>query len=317
MFEPLQVAYFLVLAGVLGACAASFVNNLAWRMVRGKSALKGRSECSQCGHKLGALDLVPILSWLFLRGKCRYCKARISARYIVVEVITAVVFVLIAWHYGLSIQTLAYFFLASILLGVLLVDIETMTIPNGFIIAGIIVWVASVWFIRPPLVGFGIGSMFVGSFGYGFLAVLIDGLAGAFAIGGGMLVFATLFDKITGRNSLGGGDVKLFFMVGLYLGVAAGFFNLLLSCILGLVFSFVWIASGAAEKQDAALNSDAEGEKAAEAPEADAKNTDSAEQEHTSAAKKAFPFGPAIVVSTILTLLVGFQFVTWYIDLLL
>lgn len=296
LFTPPQVAYFLVLAAVLGACSASFVNNLAWRMVRDKTALKGRSECSQCGHTLRPLDLVPILSWIFLRGKCRYCKTKISPRYVLVEIIMALIFVALIWVYGLSMQTLAYMFLASILCGVLLVDFETLTIPNGFIVAGIIVWVLSMWFIRPPLVGVGIGTLFVGFTGSGFLAVLLDGLVGAFVIGGGMLLLALLFDKLTGKNSLGGGDIKLFFMVGLYLGVAGGFFNLLLSCILGLIFSFVWIVLGVGAKQSNASH-----------------NVDG--QESTKA--KTFPFGPAIVVSTILSLLIGFRFVAWYIDLLL
>lgn len=281
LFLPWQIAFFLVLAAVLGACCGSFINCLAWRLVRGESALKGRSHCSQCEHTLSFLDLVPVLSWLLLRGKCRHCKAKISPRYIIVEVIMAIVFVLILMFYGLSIQALAYMALATILCGVLLVDYESMTIPNGFIIAGIIVWLASVWFIRVPTDQFFVGSLFAGSLGYGFLAVLVDGLIAAFVIGIALLVLSLIFDKITGRNSLGGGDVKLFFMVGLFLGLFGSFFNLLLSCILGLLFSLVR----------------------------------SLFKEKTKS--KAFPFGPAIAVSTVVTLLLGPLGLTWYIDLLI
>ena len=73
--------YCCVVSALLGAVFGSFLNCAAWRLGHGESVLRGRSHCTACGHVLGAADLVPILSWLFLRGKCRYCGSRIPARY--------------------------------------------------------------------------------------------------------------------------------------------------------------------------------------------------------------------------------------------
>jgi leader peptidase (prepilin peptidase)/N-methyltransferase len=254
--------------------------------VHGGSALKGRSVCPQCGHTLGLIELIPILSWLLLRGRCRHCKAKISIRYLLVELLMAALFALIVWQYGISVQAATYLILCCILLGLSLVDLETFTIPNGFILAAAVLWLASVWFMYVPLSEFAVGSLFAGStLGYGFLPVLLDGLVGAVAIGGGILAFSLLFDRLTGRNSLGGGDVKLFFVVGLYLGLFIGLFNLLLSCILGLIFSVFW----------ATLKT--------------------AKDEKQQKAAKPFPFGPSIAAATLVSLLIGSPCLTWYIDL--
>ena len=80
MSNAFLVVYCCALAAVIGAVLGSFLNCTAWRIAHEESFVKGRSRCPACGHPLGALDLVPIFSWLFLRGKCRYCGKRISAR---------------------------------------------------------------------------------------------------------------------------------------------------------------------------------------------------------------------------------------------
>ncbi len=267
------------------------MNCFAWRVVNGESVLRGRSHCPACGHSLGVLDLVPVFSWALLRGRCRYCKTSIAARYVLVELVMAIVFALLLWQYGVSVQTLAYWALVSVLCGMALVDLDTYTIPNGFIIAGIAIWLASVWFI-PPATG-GVGGLFVGLLGSGFLAVLVDGLVGAFATGAVTLGLSLVFDKITGRTLLGSGDVKLLFMVGLFLGSLGSLFNLLLSCVIGLALALVWVFSG---------------------------SRSSAEEEATeneNIKTKAIPFGPAIALATTATLLVGPACLTWYMGLLL
>lgn len=188
-------------------------------------------------------------------------------------------------RYGLSVQALGYALLACLLCGLAVVDIKTFTIPNGFILAGIALWLISVWFISAPAQGIGVGSLFAAQYGQSFVSVMLDGLLGAFVVSAGMLLFSLLFDKVTGRASLGGGDVKLFFMVGLFLGLCGSLFNLMLSCFVGLGFSVLWARVrplSHTKKQEARLT------------------------------EKAFPFGPAIAVSTIITLLIGFDIMTWY-----
>lgn len=130
----------------------------------------------------------------------------------------AAAFVLITWRFDLSLQTLWICGLACILMALSLVDLETYTIPDRFIVAGII------WYFGVLL------------FAEDGKAELISGLAGGLSIGLGMLLLSILFDKVTGKESLGGGDIKLFFMTGLYLGPWVGLFNLILSCVIGIGF---------------------------------------------------------------------------------
>ena len=152
IFNPAQAAFLLGIAAVLGACLGSFVNCLAWRLANGESVLAGRSHCTSCGHVLGALDLVPVASWLALRGRCRHCGQRVSPRYVIVEALVAALFAAVVARYGLSVQTAAYLVLVCILMAVALVDLDTFIIPNGFVVAGCVLWLVSIWFMPAPRV---------------------------------------------------------------------------------------------------------------------------------------------------------------------
>ncbi len=300
---PALATYLLVIVAVLGACLGSFMNCLAWRLVAGQSVLSGRSRCPNCDATLTVRDLVPIVSWFALRGKCRHCQARISARYVIVEITMAAVFVALALTYGFTVQALVYAVLACILCGIALVDFDTFTIPNGFVAAVIGVWVATVWFMRVPAQGFGPGVMFASSFGDGFVSVLVDGLAGGVAVGGGILLFSLLFEQVTKRESLGGGDVKLLFAVGLFLGIPLGLFNLLLACIVGLAIAFVLKLSG--------------GSPDSPARDLGRETGDGGPGEPESFRTRAIPFGPAIAAATVITLLMGPACLDWYMGLLM
>lgn len=308
-FTFTQAAILLGIAALLGACIGSFVNCLAWRLVAGESVLKGRSHCTSCGHTLGMLDLIPIVSWIALRGRCRHCGERVSPRYVIVEVVLAVVFAALLVAYGVSAQTLAYWALASILMAIALVDLDTYTIPNGFIVAALAVWLLLT------------AASFAGLAQSEALAAALDGLAGAFAVGGGILLFSLAFEALTKRQSLGGGDIKLLFAVGLFLGLAASLLNLLIACILGLVLALVRPAhlpqaDGAPLSPSAAVDGQADIPQSAQAvSEAQANDAETA-GESEPFRTRAIPFGPAIAAGTILTLLVGPTFLTWYLSLL-
>lgn len=209
--------YIYSLAIILGSVFASFINCMAWRIVHGESVWHGRSHCASCGHVLQAIDLIPIVSYVFLRGRCRYCKEKVSVRYVLIELLLAVVFVSFVWKYGISFTTLRYLVLACILLGLALVDFDSYEIPDGFIIAGIL-W----WFITMPFMDYSIVEQFK------------TGMIGGVAIGGSILALSLIMDKLLKKESMGGGDIKLFFMLGLYMGPVLGLFNLNLSCILGI-----------------------------------------------------------------------------------
>lgn len=276
---------------MLGAVMGSFINCLAWRTANGESALKGRSHCPACNHVLGPLDLVPIVSWLALCGRCRHCGKPVSPRYVLVEAVMAILFAALLAVHGAGVPWLAYAALVTILMGAALVDLDTFTIPNGFVIAAAATWVASVWFMHAPAPDtFGVGSMFASLVGPGWLAVALDGLVGAFAVGGGILLFSLAFDAVTKRTSLGGGDVKLLFAVGLFLGLAGSLLNLLVACVLGLAFA---LASGLSASP----------------------SSEGGPAENLKA--KAIPFGPSIAAATMVTLLAGPAVLTWYTGLFL
>ena len=225
--------YMCGIVFIIGLVFGSFINCMALRMVSHESVLKGRSHCAVCNHSLGVADLVPLFSYLFLRGKCRYCGAKISPRYMLVELITGCAFFLIFLKYGISFQTIRNMIFVCILLGLSLIDYDTYEIPDRFIVFGILNWIVFL-----PLMSGYLGPEWMGSF-EGWQVLVKDGLLGGFIIAGFLLLLSFVFDKVTGKESLGGGDIKLFFMVGLYLGLFESLFCLILACILGIVFSLV------------------------------------------------------------------------------
>lgn len=276
-----------VIVGILGAFMGAFVNNVAWGIVNGGSFLKEASRCPSCDRVLDITEIIPVLSWLLLRGKCRRCQTRIPFRYFLVEVLMAALFVLLYFTFGLTPQMLAYAALFCVLCGVVLVDFATLTIPNSFIVAGIAIWFVSAWFIEIPYVSFSFGGAFTGVLGQDFVAIALNGLIGAFLLSGFMLLFSALFEKITGTVSLGGGDIKLLFMVSLFLGPFGSLLNLLLACLIGVLISFFWFRL---TPRTTSL---------------DVK----ADEEYAS---RVFPFGPAIAFSTVLTIFVGLDLISWY-----
>ena len=221
-------AYLSVLSVVLGAVLGSFLNCLAWRKVHGESVWRGRSHCATCGHVLSAADLVPVFSWLFLKGKCRYCGEKISPRYMLTELFLGLGYLGIFLRYGLSVQTLRLMVLSGILLAVGLVDLESYEIPDSFLLTAFLWWLATI-----PLL---LWEAHILDSSFSIKKEIVQGALGGFVVAGALLALSLLFDKITGKESLGGGDIKLLFVTGLYLGLGGNLLNLILSCVLGLIF---------------------------------------------------------------------------------
>ncbi len=252
--------YCGAVAVILGAVFGSFLNCAAWRIAHGESFLRGHSRCPSCGHELGARDLVPVLSWVFQRGRCRYCGVKISVRYPLTELAFALLTLLCLLRFDLSVLCLRNWIFLCCLFCLSLVDLDSYTIPDGSLLIAAGVWLAALPFLKPTW-----GEI---------LRAVLAGLA----FGGGLLLLSLVMDKVLKRESLGGGDVKLFAVVGLYLGFVGTLFCMMLSCVLGLIFA-------------AARNRG--GEKG-----------------------KAIPFGPAISLAAALTLLYGDGAIQWYLSLL-
>ena len=215
--------YILTLIFILGCCLGSFTDCLAGRMLKGVSVLKGRSHCDACGHVLGAGDLVPLFSWLFLRGRCRYCGAKVPAETFWTELASGIACCLIVYRYDLSVLALREILLWIVLLCLTLTDLHEWIIPDRLPIAGTLIFLGTAFFLPDP------GKR------------ILTGLLIGAALSAGMLAMSLLFDRLIGQESLGGGDIKLFFMTGLYLtSVWEVLFFLILSCVLGIICSAVW-----------------------------------------------------------------------------
>lgn len=214
--SPAITVYFCVLAALLGACVGSFLNCMAWRIVHGEPITKGRSHCDACGHALSAADLVPVVSFLAHRGKCRYCGEKLSKRHLWGEILSALTFVALLLKYDISLQTLEYLLFAGLLLGCAFADLEGYMIPDRFILAGILCRIPF-FFLLPDWKG-----------------QVLDAAIGGFAIGGGLLLIVLVYEKIRKTEAMGGGDLKLLFLTGLYLGWQRNLLCLFFACILGI-----------------------------------------------------------------------------------
>ena len=217
-YRPL-LAFCVALAAALGAVAGSFLNCAAWRIVHGEPFVKGRSHCPACGHTLGPLELVPVFSWLLLRGRCRWCGAKISVRYLLAELVCAALAVLCLLRFDLTALCLRNLVFLLCLFLLTLTDLEAMLIPDGCHIAAVLAWLAAL-----PFLGLGRGE-------------ILASVAAGVGLGGGLLLISLAMDRLLGRDTLGGGDIKLLAVVGLYLGPIGGMFALVLSCLLGLGFN--------------------------------------------------------------------------------
>jgi leader peptidase (prepilin peptidase)/N-methyltransferase len=184
-----------VLATILGAAFGSFFNVVAHRLPRGESLSKPRSRCPGCGTQIRAIDNVPVLSWLVLRGRCRSCAEPISPRYPLVEAGTAALCALVVLVVGVNADALLGVVLVLLLVPITLVDLQTQRIPNVFTYSGAVVAVVVVAALRTD-------------------ALAEHLIAGA---GAGLFFFVAWFAYPRG---MGLGDVKLATVLGLFLGRA-------------------------------------------------------------------------------------------------
>jgi leader peptidase (prepilin peptidase)/N-methyltransferase len=226
LLDPGMIAYLFVIAGILGAVFGSFITCQADRIAAGENWMKGRSHCDACGHALSAGDLIPIFSYLIHHGRCRYCGTKLSPKYLITEVLMACAFMGILWHaWMLSWTVISEWGLTCALLGLSIVDLDKYEIPDGYIIFGIVWWVA------------GIAIEYLS--GFSVIDQVKNGLLGGFVIAGSLLLLSLVMDKVLKKESMGGGDIKLLFVTGLYLGLIDGLFSLILACMIGLLFVLV------------------------------------------------------------------------------
>jgi leader peptidase (prepilin peptidase)/N-methyltransferase len=200
---------------VLGAALGSFLNVLIYRLPEETSIIFPASRCPHCRKAIRFYDNIPVISYILLKGRCRECHEKISFRYPLVELITAVLSLLLFWKFGLTFQYLFSFIFVCALMVITFIDLDHQIIPDVITLPGIpIFFLAAV---------FAMNLRFLDAF-LGFL------------IGGGCLYgIAFVYELVTKREGMGGGDIKLLAMIGAFLGWQSLLFVLLVSSLLGAV----------------------------------------------------------------------------------
>ena len=243
-----------VLAGILGAIVGSFLNVVAYRLPRGESLAHPPSRCPSCGKAIKPYDNIPVLSWLLLRGRCRHCKEPISARYPIVEAGTGLLCALVVIVKGADEDAIIGIVLVLLLVPVTLIDLDHHLIPNKITYPGAVLGIALVAVLETDS--------------------LVENLLAAAGAGGFLLVAA-----IVQPRGMGMGDVKLAFVLGIYLGravIPAIFVALIAGALVGaLVIARMGVQKGR---------------------------------------KAGIPFGPWLSLGGVVGLLAGDEIVDWYLD---
>lgn len=218
----MRVIFNIAFNFILGASIGSFLNVLIYRIPRNISIYRKGSFCPHCDHKLEWHDLIPVFSYIVLKGRCRYCGKKISPRYIFVEILSGMYFVFSFILFGYSIYYMESIFFFSILLVISLIDLEFMEIPDVLIVIGIIVEIVFV--------------------------ILKNSYVSSFI---GMLLPPAIFALIifVSKGGMGGGDFKYSFFIGLTLGFPKIIPWFILSFILGFFPSIYLLLTGKKDRK--------------------------------------------------------------------
>ncbi len=213
----------------VGLCVGSFATMLIHRIPRGEDIIFTRSHCPKCQHKLGFKDLVPVFSWLFMRGKCRYCHARIGMVYLWTEIAIALLFLGIFLLYGVSWHTLLIWAVVTCLMVITAIDLQHYIIPDSLNIALAVLGILYAWSLQMP-----------------FFPVIATSIGGAL-FGWALGALGKWWKK---QEALGWGDIKFLAVSGLYIGpdaeaIAQYFF---IAGVGGIILALCWRMLGKGER---------------------------------------------------------------------
>ena len=205
----------IFLFALLGLAVGSFLNVCIDRLPLNKSIVFPPSHCEACQHKLAAKDLIPVFSYLRLRGRCRYCKAAVPRRLFWVELATALIFALLSWHYGLSPALGIMAFYACLFIIIFVIDLEQGLILNKVVYPGMVV------------------AFLLALYPWPWLTQSIGMRVAYAALGGGIGFTLFLLIALVSRGGMGWGDVKLAALIGLATGFPLVFLAIIMGAILG------------------------------------------------------------------------------------
>ncbi len=204
-----------LIAGLFGALVGSFLNVCIVRWPAEQSVVRPRSRCPRCGNQLAWYDNVPVLAWLWLRGKCRNCAEPISLLYPVIELATALIWAWMGWRHGLSLDALEGAIFLTILLGIAATDAREYIIPDEFTWGGLV-----------------IGLLFAATGGVGQLVTAALGAAVGFGLLWAVGIAGTWLFR---QEAMGGGDIKMMAMVGAFLGWQGVLLTIFMGALVGIL----------------------------------------------------------------------------------
>jgi leader peptidase (prepilin peptidase)/N-methyltransferase len=215
MAESLPFSFIVSFTFLFGAIIGSFLNVCIYRLPDGESVVFPASHCRACSRALAWYENVPLLSFLFQRGRCRTCGVRFSSRYFWVELLTAFLAIALVFRFGLSVTTAGYFIFIAALVTITFIDLDHQIIPDVISLPGVVIGLAFS-FVTPQL-------------------TFVNSLIGA-GVGAGVLLGVALgYKALTGREGMGGGDIKLLAMIGAFLGWHSVPFTLFVASCVGSV----------------------------------------------------------------------------------
>jgi len=276
----------IILAVLVGLAVGSFLNVVADRVPRGESLLYPPSHCPSCGRRLTALEMVPVISYLALHGRCRTCGQEIPRRVLAVEVATAALFGWLVASYGPSLQAVVMAWWTALLITLFVIDLEHRIVPNAIILPAILIGLLMLplhWLQTPSfgLVGWWQASLAPSTVQRASPAILamISQIAGslvAFIVFLFIHVLAALVYRSRGLEGMGAGDVRLSFLCGLLTGYPLAMFAVAGSFILGGLISAALLMMGIKKRTD------------------------------------YIPFAPFMIVSTYLVMMLSDGLLMWY-----
>ena len=219
--------WFAFTLGIAGLLIGSFLNVVAIRGLQKASIVYPASHCVHCQHTLRPFDLIPVVSYFFLRGRCRYCGESISPVYPIGEAAAAVVFAWIGWHYGpLNLEWIPALLLASVLIVITHTDLKEMTIPNAIVFPAAAIAAILRGMIHPlPYWNY----VAAAAIGFGILYIL----------------------AVLSRGGMGGGDMKLYLFIGLICGIPMTLLSLFFASLLGSLYGLGRQAFGRGKRKEA------------------------------------------------------------------
>jgi leader peptidase (prepilin peptidase)/N-methyltransferase len=301
---------------LLGLAFGSFLNVCIYRLPLDISVVTPRSACPRCKRLIAFYDNLPVVSWLLLRGRCRHCKARISPRYLFVELLTGALFLGCYAYAGLTLATLKYCVFGFLLLGLIFTDAETKLLPDKLTLPGLALGL--LFSLLVPV--HDVASQFLpGVVSLPFsadiatrLLSLLDSLLGA-ALGASFIYGAgAVYLRWRGAEGMGFGDVKLMAMVGAFLGMKLTIFTIFAASLAGSLFGLttvlaVWIKRTRRFQRRLANLQAARRDAPKESPESRAWQSAQMVYRHYQ-----MPFGVFLGSMALLALFVGNQFLRWY-----